>query len=249
MMTRRMTRPDAVRAEMRYVPGSSGRPWTLPRKGTRFKPARPATLKWPTPWQLGETWLTVKMTRVGLERANVRVVVRRFFGPVVPIHGREELKCSTRDPPAPCAPALRDPPDEAAAELPLAEVPLAEVPVAPAPPPEPEVELPATVPAAELTSDEAAEPAEPAAPVEPVADVVDGVWAGAGGGEATTGAGSVGTLGSGTGDEGSGTEGVVTVTGGGGGGGSGGSGSAAAVPATAAATATTTHAPSAFTVR
>ena len=40
------------------------------------------------------------MTRAGLGRTKVKVVVRRFFDPVVPIHGREELKWLTRAEPA-----------------------------------------------------------------------------------------------------------------------------------------------------
>jgi len=38
-VTRRTTRPDAVRIEIWYVPGASRRPCTFPVKRTRFKPA------------------------------------------------------------------------------------------------------------------------------------------------------------------------------------------------------------------
>jgi len=91
-----MTRPDEVRAEIRYVPGPSCRPWTRPAKRTRFRPAWPATLKRPLPRQAGDTWLTVKMTRPARGRTKVKVVVRRRFDPDVPIHGRDEWKWSTR---------------------------------------------------------------------------------------------------------------------------------------------------------
>jgi hypothetical protein len=47
------------------------------------------------PRQAGETWLTLKVTRAGLGRTNEKVVVRRRFGPVVPIQGRDELKWLT----------------------------------------------------------------------------------------------------------------------------------------------------------
>src|SRR5215213_3904729 len=48
------------------------------------------------PTHAGESWLTVRITRVAAGNTNTSVVVRRRFAPRVPIHGRVELKCSTR---------------------------------------------------------------------------------------------------------------------------------------------------------
>jgi len=54
-VTRRTTRPEGVRMEMRYVPGPSCCPCTRPEKRTRLMPDRPRTVKCPTPMHCGET--------------------------------------------------------------------------------------------------------------------------------------------------------------------------------------------------
>src|SRR6266511_2023263 len=114
----------------------------------------------------------VKMTRAAPGRTKVKVVVRRRFDPVVPIHSREEWKCSTRE------------------EL---EEPLALVP--------PEAVLePAYVPPPEDPLDPLP-PVDPLRPEDPTTGVVeptpgsggsDGAGAGAGAGAVVT-AGRVGT--------------------------------------------------------
>lgn len=71
-------------------------------------------MKRPTARQTGESCVTVKTTRAGRGSTKVSVVVRRFFGPLVAIHVRDESKCLTR--------AGRDaPPLERAEELPEEE--------------------------------------------------------------------------------------------------------------------------------
>jgi hypothetical protein len=64
----------------------------------------------------GETCLNVRITRPACGRTNASVVVRRFFGPVVPIHPREDwnwLTCGPLGEPAGAAALLELPLDEA----------------------------------------------------------------------------------------------------------------------------------------
>src|SRR3954452_11653398 len=94
-LTRRTTAPAAVRSESRYVPGVSCRLSTTPAKRTWLTPAWPLTVNRPTPTHAGDSSLTVKTTGPVSCSTNVRVVVRRFFAPLAPIHDRDEWKWST----------------------------------------------------------------------------------------------------------------------------------------------------------
>src|SRR4051794_6785871 len=94
-LTRRTTAPAAVRIESRYVPGVSCRLSTTPAKRTWLTPAWPLTVNRPTPTHAGDSSLTVKTTGPACCSTNVRVVVRRFFVPLAPIHDRDEWKWST----------------------------------------------------------------------------------------------------------------------------------------------------------
>ena len=97
-VTRRTSRPWAVRAEMRYVPGAIRRPCTLLAKRMRLMPGCPATVNRAKPRQRGATWFTVKTTRPLCGRTKLTVVVCRRLAPVVPIHGCDEWRCWTWGP-------------------------------------------------------------------------------------------------------------------------------------------------------
>jgi hypothetical protein len=115
--------------------------------------------------------VTVKTTRAARGRTKISVVVRRFLGPLVPIHLREELKCLTLD--------GRD-------RLPLARDDLGVLE-------DPDVldELPGEVEAAEP-------PPRTAPPSEGTWMVVEGALVLAGAGAGGAGSGSLGIVGSGT---------------------------------------------------
>src|SRR3954465_11879884 len=87
--TRSSVVPPGTRAEIRYVPGASGRPPIRPENATLLKPARPLKTKGPARRQSGAICVTVKMTRARVRRWKFNVVVRCAAGPVVESHGRD----------------------------------------------------------------------------------------------------------------------------------------------------------------
>jgi hypothetical protein len=106
---------------MLYVPASSFTRLVGRGKRTRFTPVLPVTLKRLTRRQTGANCLTTKSTRARCGRTNVRTVVRRRFGPLVPIQVRDvcpRVTCSSDG----ASPPVVDPPDVdpgPAGELPL----------------------------------------------------------------------------------------------------------------------------------
>jgi hypothetical protein len=61
----------------------------------RLRPACPLTAKCPAILQTGESCLTTNTTRAARGSTNVKVVTRRFFGPLVAIQLRDEWNRST----------------------------------------------------------------------------------------------------------------------------------------------------------